>query len=197
MSNNPAQPSAKFLEDYQIPDFLIESVDLDFDLCGDKTKVVTTTKFNRNGEHERPLVLVGNQLQLDAVALNGEALAAEQYEVDSSTLTLHQVPQQFELVTEVTIDPANNKSLEGLYKTDGAYCTQCEAEGFRRITYFLDRPDVLCKYTTKITANKETHPILLSNGNKIDCGDLADGKHWVKWQDPHKKPSYSFCPSCR
>ena len=185
-------PTAKYLKDYQTPDYLFETTDLVFDLCTQKTTVETCIKVKRNGEHNNALVLDGNSLQLDSVSVNGVAVLAEDYDCTPDLLTIRNLPSEFTLKTMVTIDPANNKSLEGLYKTDGAYCTQCEAEGFRRITYFQDRPDVLCKYTTKIIANKAQNPVLLSNGNKIDGGDLEDGKHWVLWQDPFNKPSYLF-----
>ena len=138
-----------------------------------------------------------NELSLVSVAIDGEVVDANSYSHSSEHLKLYATPPSFELTTRVTIDPANNTSLEGLYKADGAYCTQCEAEGFRRITYFLDRPDVLSKYRTKIIANKASHPYLMSNGNKIDSSELDGGKHWVLWEDPFDKPSYLFCACSR
>jgi aminopeptidase N len=191
MTDNTA-PLAKYLKDYQAPDYTFESVDLVFDLSNQKTTVQTTIKVSRNGEHSRSLVLDGNELVLNEVMLDGDVLSADHYSVDDNSLTITNLPNTFTLTTKVTIDPENNTSLEGLYKTDGSFCTQCEAEGFRRITYFLDRPDVLCTYTTKIIGNKADMPYMLSNGNKIDSGDLPDGKHWVLWQDPFNKPCYLF-----
>lgn len=191
-SATPVMPKAKYLKDYIKPHYSFETVDLVFNLADEDTTVETTIKVSRNGEHHESLVLVGKDLTLNEVSIDGKTLAASDYSADDSSLAIHSVPAQFTLVTKVTINPLKNKSLEGLYKAGGAFCTQCEAEGFRRITYFQDRPDVLCKYTTKIIADKAAFPNLLSNGNKIDGGDLEDGKHWVLWQDPFNKPSYLF-----
>lgn len=192
MSDVQNQPEANYLKDYKAPDYTFESVDLVFDLTGEKTTVEALIKILRVGGHNRPLVLDGNQLSLNTIAIDEQALEGSRYQVTSDRLTVEDVPASFTLHTSVTIDPANNTSLEGLYKTDGSFCTQCEAEGFRRITYFLDRPDVLCIYRTKIIGDKATMPYMLSNGNKIDSGDLPDGKHWVLWEDPFNKPSYLF-----
>ncbi len=192
MNKPDVSPKAKYLKDYVKPHYLFETVDLAFDLDDDATIVTATIKVSRNGEHRESLDLVGTKLTLNAISIDGKALQANEYSATESLLSIYAVPEQFILQTEVTIDPANNTSLEGLYKADGAYCTQCEAEGFRGITYFLDRPDVLAKYTTKITADKTKFPLLLSNGNKIDSGDLDGGRHWVLWQDPFNKPCYLF-----
>ncbi len=192
MTAQSNQPQAKYLKDYQAPHYTFESVDLTFDLCGDKTTVEALIKVLRVGGQEAPLVLDGHQLCLDYIAIDEVPLAQESYKATADELTIFAPPASFTLHTKVTIDPVNNTSLEGLYKTDGAFCTQCEAEGFRAITYFLDRPDVLCKYRTKIIGDKATMPYMLSNGNKIDQGESLDGKHWVLWEDPFNKPSYLF-----
>ena len=137
-----------------------------------------------------PLVLVGEQVQLEALSVNGEPF--ESYQVAGNTLTLQPTDAQFVLETQRRIEPQNNTSLEGLYKSNGMFCTQCEAEGFRRITYYLDRPDVMAVFSTKVIADKQSYPILLSNGNAVERGDLADGRHFVTWQDPFKKPAHLF-----
>ena len=124
--------------------------------------------------------------------MDGEKLADDEFDATDDALVVKKVSERFVLETTVTIDPANNTSLEGLYMADGSYCTQCEAEGFRRITYFLDRPDVLAVYSTKIIADQAKFPYMLSNGNKVDSGTEEGGLHWVVWQDPFPKPSYLF-----
>src|SRR3990167_7899115 len=139
-----------------------------------------------------PLVLNGEALVLKKVIIDGKVLPSSAYTVDNQSLTIHSVPDQFHLETEVVIQPQNNTALSGLYKSRGNYCTQCEAHGFRRITYFLDRPDVMAQYTTTITADKTRYPVLLSNGNLIESRALSDNRQWVHWEDPSKKPSYLF-----
>ncbi|MCR6555039.1 aminopeptidase N, partial [Aeromonas sp. CPF2-S1] len=148
------------------------------------------TRIRRNGEHNAPLVLDGEQLTLKSVAIDG--IPCDHYEQGESSLTLFNLPAECVLTIVTQLDPAANTALEGLYKSGDAYCTQCEAEGFRRITYYLDRPDILARYSTRITADKTQFPFLLSNGNKVDCGDLDGGRHFVQWQDPFPKPSYLF-----
>jgi aminopeptidase N len=183
-------PAVKKRSDYQQPDFLITQVDLEFTLIETNTKVVCVTQVTRNGHHNKPLILDGEGITLCSIHINGDEISDHQ-QTDSS-LTINTQSNEFELRIENTINPKGNSSLEGLYLSAGAYCTQCEAEGFRKITYFLDRPDVLSKYDVTIIADKSNFPFLLSNGNKVDSGDLADGKHWVKWSDPFNKPSYLF-----
>lgn len=183
-------PTIKRRCDYRKPDYAISKVDLTFNLDPNKTRIVCVTQVKRNGQHQKPMVLDGNELELVNVALNGKEFT--DYQLQDESLTLNNVPEQFELRIETLIDPENNSSLEGLYLSSGAYCTQCEAEGFRKITYFLDRPDVLADYTVTIYADKAQFPYLLSNGNKVGEGDDSNGKHWVKWHDPFKKPCYLF-----
>jgi aminopeptidase N len=183
-------PVVKKRSDYLPPDFLIEEVKLEFQLAGPDTLVICHTKVKRNGQHHRDLLLCGESLQLISVHLNSEQVT--NYQQTDSELILSTRLDSFELRIETKLDPAANHSLEGLYFASGAYCTQCEAEGFRKITYFLDRPDVLAKYEVTITADKKKYPYLLSNGNKVASGELSDGRHWVRWQDPFNKPSYLF-----
>ena len=183
-------PAVKKRADYQQPDFLINQVDLEFTLIETNTKVICVSQVTRNGQHNNPLVLDGVGIKLSSVHINGVAIT--NYQQSDSTLTIDTDSNEFELRIENTINPKGNSSLEGLYLSAGAYCTQCEAEGFRKITYFLDRPDVLAKYDVTVIADKNDFPFLLSNGNKVDSGDLSGGMHWVKWSDPFKKPCYLF-----
>lgn len=176
---------------YQPPLFLIDSVDLQFDLVAQATKVRAELQIRRNGSHNQPLRLDGEQLKLLALSLDGRPLAADEYQQDEQGLTLITSADAFCLVSEVLINPQANSALEGLYRSAGAFCSQCEAEGFRRITYFIDRPDILSRYKVTIRAPREL-PQLLANGNRIDSGELADGRHFVVWQDPFPKPCYLF-----
>jgi aminopeptidase N len=176
--------------DYQAPDFLISDVDLEFHLAPKNTRVICTTKVKRNGTHKRPLILDGESIVLESLSVNSHV--SDTYKVSSTSLELALELDEFELKITTLCDPQANKSLEGLYLSSGAYCTQCEAEGFRKITYFMDRPDVLASYDVSIYADKKEFPYLLSNGNKIASGDLEGGRHWVKWRDPFKKPCYLF-----
>ena len=140
-----------------------------------------------------PLVLDGDGLTLTSLKLDGAALPPESYVATPDSLTIPQVPNRpFTLEIETLVDPTANTQLSGLYRSSGTYCTQCEAEGFRRITYFPDRPDVMAVYTTRIEADKAEAPVLLANGNLIESGDLPDGRHFAVWHDPHPKPSYLF-----
>jgi aminopeptidase N len=183
-------PAVKKRADYQQPDFLINQVDLEFTLIETNTKVICVTQVTRNGQHNKPLVLDGEGMKLSSVHING--IAISNYQQTDTTLTIETDSSEFELRIENTINPKGNSSLEGLYLSADAYCTQCEAEGFRKITYFLDRPDVLATYDVTVIADKTDFPFLLSNGNKVDSGDLSGGMHWVKWSDPFKKPCYLF-----
>mgnify|MGYP003663420658 FL=1 len=158
-------------------------------------EVLATLSMRRNPESKyrgKDLDLSGQELALQSVSIDGHQLSADEYTVTSENLIIHQVPDQFELVSEVIIRPKDNTSLEGLFKSRTMYCTQCEAEGFRRITYYLDRPDVMSEFTTTIIANKTTCPVLLSNGNLMDSGDMGDERHWTTWHDPFRKPAYLF-----
>lgn len=183
-------PVVKKRTDYQQPDFLITHVELEFTLIETSTKVICVSQVIRNGQHKKPLVLDGEDIQLSSVHINGKSVS--NFQQTDNSLTIPTDIDTFELRIENIINPKDNSSLEGLYLSAGAYCTQCEAEGFRKITYFLDRPDVLAKYDVTIIAEKNNFPFLLSNGNKVDSGDLADGMHWVKWSDPFNKPCYLF-----
>ena len=183
------------LSDYTPTPYAIETVDLDVTLAPKNTVVVATLAFRRRDETAAgtPLVLDGDGLTLAALALNGEGLATNAYEASADTLVLSAPPADpFTLTITTEISPETNTALMGLYRSSGTYCTQCEAEGFRRITYFLDRPDVLSVYTTRITAPKADAPVLLANGNLIESGDLDDGRHFAVWHDPFPKPSYLF-----
>ena len=182
-------PQAKYRKDYQSPSHAITDLDLTFDLFDNET-IVTAVSQVQQLKDETTLTLDGENLKLVKVEVNGEVW--NQYQEIEGALELHNLPAQFELTIVTEIDPEANTALEGLYKSGGAFCTQCEAEGFRRITYYMDRPDVLAKYTTKVIADKAEYPYLLSNGNRIAQGDLEGGRHFVQWQDPHPKPAYLF-----
>ncbi|WP_026374880.1 aminopeptidase N [Aestuariibacter salexigens] len=183
-----SSPQIKRRSDYQQPDFLVSHTRLIFGLEPNQTKVTAILKVQRNGQHQRPLVLDGEKLTLLSVQVNGADVA---YRNDDTSLTIDVADDSFETTIVTHINPAENTSLEGLYLAADAYCTQCEAEGFRKITYYPDRPDVMSEYTVTIIADKSL-PHLLSNGNKIDEGMTEDGKHFVTWHDPFKKPSYLF-----
>ncbi|MGB5856271.1 MAG: aminopeptidase N [Oceanisphaera sp.] len=184
------KPQVQYREDYQPPHYWIDTLDLDIQLHENATEVVAISRVRRNGEHDEPLVLDGEQLNLLQVAVNGVDIT--QYQQTENSLILSQLPEVFVLTIKTQLDPQANTALEGLYKSGSAFCTQCEAQGFRRITYYLDRPDVLARFSTRITADAAAYPYLLSNGNRIDQGNLDDGRHWVQWQDPFPKPAYLF-----
>ncbi|ARD22107.1 aminopeptidase N [Shewanella japonica] len=183
------QAQAKHLKDYQAPAYTISHIDLNFDLKGNETTVVATSKVQRVGQHTENLILVGEQINLQSVLINGDKA---QYQEANNELVIQTNLDDFELTLVTLQDPEANSSLEGLYMSDGAYCTQCEAEGFRRITYFLDRPDVLAIYTVRVEADKTAFPFLLSNGNLVEKGETTAGRHYVRWEDPFPKPSYLF-----
>ena len=184
------KPNAKHLKDYKAPSYFIDSIDLDFDLQDEKTKVVAINKVRRNGAHNDELVLDGVDLMLLAVSIDGHNI--DNYIVKDDKLIISNLPSECVLIIETEINPLANTSLEGLYKSADAYCTQCESEGFRKITYYLDRPDVLAVFSTRITADKAQYPYLLSNGNCVASGDADNGRHWVQWRDPFPKPAYLF-----
>ncbi|HKC43425.1 MAG TPA: aminopeptidase N [Burkholderiales bacterium] len=187
-------PVTIHLKDYQPPAFLIPVVDLDVDLHEDFARVRAKLSVRRNPaakDPRAPLVLDGDELALESVTVAGRALAASDYVLDGEHLTIPNVPDAFSLETVVRIAPRKNTKLMGLYASKDGYFTQCEAEGFRRITFFVDRPDVMARYTTTIHADREKYPVLLSNGNPAARGSDGD-KHWVKWEDPFPKPSYLF-----
>ncbi|HLF24056.1 MAG TPA: aminopeptidase N, partial [Burkholderiales bacterium] len=219
------------LNDYRPPDWLVETVSLDFSLHPTQTKVRATLAFKPNPQApaaparnqaewvpvsrpdcapskeararsdakpgstfaDRALVLDGDGINLAALKLDGTALPAESYVATPDSLTIPQPPNgPFTLEIETLVDPSANTQLSGLYRSSGTYCTQCEAEGFRRITYFPDRPDVMAVYTTRIEAEKKEAPVLLANGNLTERGELPGGRHFAVWHDPHPKPSYLF-----
>ena len=182
-----------FLKDYQQPAFWIDTVNLEFDLFDDHALVTSTVLYKRNGEStETDLELFGAELELQKICVNDYELSENDYSIDDESLTLTNLADEFILKIVTKIYPQENKSLEGLYQSSGNFCTQCEAQGFRKITYFLDRPDVMGKFVTTIRADKEKYPVMLSNGNLIDSGDLDGGKHFAVWEDPFKKPAYLF-----
>ncbi len=189
------QPKMIALSDYRLPDYLIDETHLTFELFEDHALVHTRLLMQRNPALDQQLpalVLDGQQLELLALALDGQPLADTQYQVTETQLQLQPTQSHFELSSTVRIEPQNNTALEGLYKSSGMFCTQCEAEGFRKITYYLDRPDVMSRFTTTVHAEKNSYPILLSNGNPIAQGEDDQGRHWVTWEDPFKKPAYLF-----
>src|SRR5580692_10018993 len=183
------------LQDYRPPDWLIETVDLDVSLHPTATTVRAKLKLTPNSAGTpAPLMLDGEGLKLKSLVLDGKPLPAENFVATPDKLTIAQPPNRpFELEIETVVDPTNNTQLMGLYRAGATYCTQCEAEGFRRITYFLDRPDVMAVYTTRIEAEKSQAPVLLSNGNLIGEGDVpGTTRHFAEWHDPFPKPSYLF-----
>jgi len=190
------EPKVIYLKDYTVPSYIIETTDLRFELFEQETLVHADLKITRNPKcqaQEPQLVLFGHpELELQQISVNGAELSAVDYQREGEQLRLCELPEAFTLKTLTKIDPANNTALEGLYKSDGMFCTQCEAEGFRRITFYPDRPDVMSVYSTTIEADKSVYPVLLSNGNLVAQGDLDNGRHWVKWEDPFSKPAYLF-----
>ena len=191
----PQEPTAVYLKDYTPPDYRIDTVELKFDLGEETTRLHSRLQMESQydpAQGERPLVLQGHDVALVSVVLDGRTLDAADYQINPDSLVIHRVPTAFtlELVTELR--PQDNTSLMGLYKSSGNYCTQCEAEGFRKMTYFLDRPDVMARYTTTIVADRATCPVLLSNGNCVAQGELEGQRHYATWQDPYPKPAYLF-----
>jgi len=195
MAMRDAQPGNIYLKDYEPPHFLIDETKLRVEIGDDDTTVLANLAMRRNPKSPyqgRGLVLHGIDLSLQQVAIDGRVLSEGEYQVSDEELLIHRVPEQFTLTTEVVIRPRDNTSLEGLYKSRTMYCTQCEAEGFRKITYYLDRPDVMSEFTTTVVADKSECPVLLSNGNLHDWGELDNGRHWATWHDPFLKPAYLF-----
>ncbi len=195
----PEQPSKIYLKDYAAPVYGVRHARLEFDLAYDATKVTARLQIGLNPDQPEgaPLVLDGESLDLVGVRLDGRDLSADDYEVNNTQLIIPSVPPSFTLETEVVINPSANSSLSGLYMSNGMFCTQCEAEGFRRITYYPDRPDVLATFDVRIEADKKAYPVLLANGNPGQNDDLPEaadrpGWHFAEWSDPHPKPSYLF-----
>ena len=185
-----SQPQVKYRHDYRAPDYTITDIDLDFDLDAQTTTVTAVSQIKRLGAEGAALVLNGEDLTLISLRVNGQDWP--NYQLRENSLVINGLPEAFELSIVNEIHPAKNTALEGLYLSGEALCTQCEAEGFRHITYYLDRPDVLARFSTRIVADKALYPYLLSNGNRVDGGDLENGRHWIKWQDPFPKPCYLF-----
>ncbi|PPK73619.1 aminopeptidase N [Methylobacter tundripaludum] len=190
-------PQTIYLKDYTVPEYLIHSVALNFTLDDENTLVSSRLTLSRNPasqSHDTSLTLSGENLKLIRVNLDDGDLSKAQYLQTQDSLIIHDVPQQqrFVLTIDNTINPKANTALEGLYLSNGMLCTQCEAEGFRKITYFLDRPDVMTLFTTTLVGDKDRYPVLLSNGNKVAEGELPDNRHWVTWEDPFNKPCYLF-----
>ncbi len=176
--------------DYTAPAYWIDTVDLCFDLDPVKTRVLNKMTLRRNADvPAQPLRLDGEELNLSRVLVNGQGTS---FKMDGNQLVLDNLPDAFELEIFTTTNPSKNTKLMGLYVSNDSFFTQCEAEGFRRITYFLDRPDVMAMYTVTLRADKAKFPVLLSNGNLVEQGALSDGRHFAKWVDPHKKPAYLF-----
>jgi aminopeptidase N len=196
LPHDSAPPKPTLLAEYRPPDFVIDNVELSFTLGEEETLVESRLKLRRNPaarSPKAPLRLDGEDLALVSIALDGAPLAPERYRLEpDGDLTVLDPPDAFTLDIAVKIKPQLNTALSGLYTSGGNFCTQCEAEGFRRITWFIDRPDVSARYWVRITADKARYPVSLSNGNPELCGDLPDGKHFATWVDPHPKPSYLF-----
>jgi len=183
-------PQTVYLKDYTPPAYLVDHVDLDINIETEGTTVSATLAMRRNpAVVEQPLVLDGEELETLSVAVNGSKVA---FAATASTLTIRDLPAQFSLNTVVRIQPDKNTRLSGLYRSKDGYFTQCEAQGFRRITWFLDRPDVMSTYSATLHADAEKLPVLLANGNPVDSGKEANGRHWAKWADPFRKPAYLF-----
>lgn len=190
-------PQTIYLKDYTVPEYLIESVELTVILDELETRVVSKLTIQKNPKSKvenAALILQGEELNLVSIAMEGVALSNTQYKQDEISLSIEKVPQDqsFVIAIENTINPKSNTSLEGLYLSSTMLCTQCEAEGFRKISYFLDRPDVMTLFKTTLIADKDKYPVLLSNGNKVAEGELQNNRHWVTWEDPFKKPCYLF-----
>lgn len=188
----PQHPQAKYRHDYHTPDYTITDIDLNFELDPTVTTVTAISHIVRLADQNVPLVLNGESLTLSSIAIDGQSWS--DYQVTNDSLIINNLPEKNTFVLTIinTIHPAENSALEGLYQSGDALCTQCEAEGFRHITYYLDRPDVLARFKTRIAADKSRYPYLLSNGNCIESGSTDNGRHWVQWQDPFPKPCYLF-----
>jgi aminopeptidase N len=188
-------PRTTYLKDYRPPDYRVETVNLQFDLDESRTTVkslLTVVCNHDRCEGIHPFVLQGRDLKLLALKLDGQPLSEHDYKIEGEILSIIPVPDRFVLEIETECDPAANTELSGLYRSGSMFCTQCEAEGFRKITYYPDRPDVLARFMTTIVADKKNYPVLLSNGNPIRRGDLQDGRHFIAWHDPFPKPAYLF-----
>jgi aminopeptidase N len=188
----PATPPVIRREDYRPPDWLVPHVGLAFDLSAAETRVVARLTLTRNGAHDRPIRLDGDGLVLTSVALDGAVLGGGDFSRDGDALLIPASGDSHVVETEAVIAPEKNTQLMGLYASGGLLCTQCEPEGFRRITFFPDRPDVLSRFDVMMRADKAIYPVLLANGDPVESGDLDGGRHWARWVDPFPKPSYLF-----
>jgi len=189
----PVTPKETFLADYQVPNYLIDTVHLHFDLDASETRVRSVLAMRKNPEGTgEECLLDGEQLELISIKLDGRLLQGNEYQRTDHSLLLAQLPDSFELEIETVIHPDQNTALEGLYHSGSLLCTQCEAQGFRRITYYMDRPDVMSVFTVSLSGKQQQWPIMLSNGNLEEQGVFDDGRHWTRWHDPHPKPSYLF-----
>ncbi|MEL7981255.1 aminopeptidase N [Vreelandella titanicae] len=189
-----SDPQPVYLSDYQPPAYRVTHTELTFDLDPAATRVKARLLIERHPEADAkaPLVLNGEHLKLISLAIDATPLDVAAYELDDEVLRIAQVPERFVLESEVEIAPQENTALEGLYQSNGMYCTQCEAEGFRRITFYPDRPDVMATFKVTVIGDQQQEPILLANGNPIERGELEGGRHFVTWEDPHPKPCYLF-----
>ena len=190
-----ATPQTIYLKEYLPPEYLIKQVNLNFSLQESGSIVSATIEFKKNPDcnlSSGSLFLHGEELELQQIFINDEKLTKTQYQISDLGLTIIKPPEEFTLKTVTKIFPENNTALEGLYRSGNMYCSQCEAEGFRKITWFLDRPDVMASFVTRIEADKDKYPILLSNGNPIEQGNLDDNRHYSVWDDPFPKPCYLF-----
>ncbi|MDN4054598.1 aminopeptidase N [Massilia sp. YIM B02763] len=186
-------PLTIYRKDYTAPSYLVDTVELGFDLDPRRTVVANRLTLRRNpASAQREIELFGEEIELVAIRLNGKTLGEREYAIDGTVLRIANAPDDVVLEIESICVPESNTTLSGLYTSNGSFYTQCEAEGFRRITYFPDRPDVMAKFTVMLRADKDKYPVLLSNGNLIEQGDLEDGRHYALWEDPFKKPSYLF-----
>ncbi len=187
-----AEPATVHLSEYAPPAYLIDEIALVFALDSTSTIVAARSHVRREVDEPQPLILQGERLDLQSIAIDGEPLNTNQYRIEPGRLVIDNPPASFRLDIVTRINPAANTHLEGLYMSGGRFCTQCEAEGFRAITFALDRPDVLARYAVRIEADKAAYPTLLSNGNLTESGDMDGGRHYAVWVDPHPKPSYLF-----
>jgi len=191
-----ATPKTIYLKEYTPPDYLIDRVELDFNLQQDGTVVHARLHLRRNpaalSSTNRGLFLHGEDLEIIELSIDGQLLSKHDYDLSGQGITLHSPPEQFVLESITRLYPENNTALEGLYRSGGMYCTQCEAEGFRKITWYLDRPDVMASFVTRLEADQSSYPVLLSNGNIKEQGELDNGRHYAVWEDPFPKPCYLF-----
>ncbi|MCB1742388.1 MAG: aminopeptidase N, partial [Gammaproteobacteria bacterium] len=193
MTSNQRQPV--LLKDYTPPAHLIDHIELRFELDEQHTHVTARLAVRRNpasSQHVTTLQLDGGGQPLLDIRLDGEALSEQRYRLDDERLHVLDVPERFSLELRTRLEPQNNTSLEGLYRSHGTFCTQCEAEGFRKIVWFADRPDVMSRYRTTIVADPQRYPVLLSNGNRVEQGTCDDGRHFAVYDDPFPKPAYLF-----